>query len=158
MSTRLKSQRLAILIGLVAVVPGDLPGQSSRDTGQSSLRQRLEMLEAGTRLRLHAGTQLEEGRLVLRTLDSVGLRFPAGEVHRSLDEVDSLWIRKNHVSAGLLVGALTGAGAYLLVTGLNESNDNEDLDNFFGGLIWAGSVALGAVVGALTPRWKRVYP
>jgi hypothetical protein len=117
------------------------------------------MLKHGSRLRLRTGTELHEGRLNLRTADSMELRGAGGGIHLPLAVVDSLWVRRHHAGTGFLVGALLGLGGYLVFTGtVEDGSDNDELDNFFGGLVWAGSTLFGTITGALIPGWKRLYP
>ena len=154
-------QRLTLAIALVAILPGALVSQSSNGspkTGQRALQEQLEMLKAGSRLRLSTGAQWQEGRLVLRTADSLGLRGSEGEVHLPLMAVDSAWVRRRHTVMGLLIGTLAGAGSYFLITKEEDDSDLSGLDNLVGAGVWAGSAVVGTVVGTLITSWKRVYP
>ncbi|MEO7238225.1 MAG: hypothetical protein ABIZ96_06390 [Gemmatimonadales bacterium] len=127
--------------------------------GWSPIGTELNRMKLSSRIRLQTTTTgRQEGRLFFRTADSVGLRRPEGEVHLPLLAVDSLWIRRHYMGTGFLVGALVGAAAYVLITSSEEDSEIPELDNLAGGLFWAGSVALGTVVGRLIPRWKRVHP
>jgi hypothetical protein len=162
MLLRVTWQRVFLTLSLLTFPHSDLvsqrPGNAARPP-QTALRARLEMLKLSSRLRLHSHADRLEGRLVLRTADSLGLRGAEGEVHLPLLAVDSLWVRRHHTGTGFLVGTVVGAGAYVLLTSLEEEEtEPAELDNLFGGLFWAGSVALGTIVGRLIPHWKRVYP
>lgn len=146
---------------LVAFAPPTLQSQSPDLTGapgQSPMEAQLNMIKLSSRLRLQTATERQDGRLVLRTADSVGVRGADGEIHVPLAAVDSIWVRRHHMGTGLLVGTLVGAGGYVLLTSIEEDPEVPELDNIFGGLFWAGSVVLGTVVGRLIPSWKRVYP
>jgi hypothetical protein len=119
------------------------------------------MLKHSSTLRLHTNAQRIEGRLVLPTTDTVEIRGAGGELRVPLTEVDSLWVRRHYIQQGFLLGVLLGAGGYVAVTSIidaDEGDSGADLDNLFGGLVWAGSAVLGTVVGRLIPRWKRVFP
>lgn len=155
-------QRLTLVAALVTALPSDLLSQTSDDSlppGQDHLQEQLEMLKAGSRLRLSTGPARQEGRLVLRSPDSVGVRGTVGEIHLPLGAVDSVWVRRSHTVVGLLIGAVAGAGAYFLIT--KEEYDGSDtmwLDNAIGAGVWAGSALAGTLVGTFIPRWRRVYP
>jgi hypothetical protein len=154
-------QWVFLTLALMTYAQSDLVSQRPVDSAAlrpTDLRARLGMLKLSSRLRLRAYTDRLEGRLVLRTADSLGLRGTEGEVHLPLLAVDSLWVRRHHTGTGFLVGTVVGAGAYVLLTSFEDDPEVPELDNIFGGLLWAGSVALGTIVGRLIPHWKRVYP
>jgi hypothetical protein len=149
-----------LIFGVLVCSHSELVSQSPEQSAPPGhLQAQLQMIELSSRLRLRTDSARQEGRLILRTDDSVGIRGAAGEVHLPLTAVDSVWVRRHYTGTGFLIGALLGAGAYVaFINSYEEGSDNDELDNIFGGLIWAGSVALGTIVGAITPHWKRVYP
>jgi hypothetical protein len=155
-------RRALLGLSLVFSVPCDLVGQSLAGQvapGQSQMQTQLDLMKLSSRLRLKTGTGDREGRLIFRTADSVGIRGAEGESHLALSAVDSLWVRRHHAGKGFLIGTLVGAGAYIVTTSaISDESEVPELDNVFGGLLWAGSAALGTIVGALIPGWERVYP
>lgn len=153
-------QRAILTLGLIALTAARIESQgNSPASSESVLQARLQMMKLSSRLRLRAGTERQEGRLVLRNADSIALRGARGEVTIPMAAVDSMWVRRHHTLPGLLIGLAAGAGAYALITkALDDGSDTQELDNLFGGLVWAASTVAGTVVGALIPGWKRVYP
>lgn len=156
-------QRLVLSLGLIASSASPLVSQTShspRPAPNEPLRARLEMLKHSSQLRLHDNTGRHEGRLLLRTPDSVGISSPAGEARLPLSAVDSMWVRRHYTLPGLLIGTAAGAGAYFLITNADqyEDSDTEMLDNVLGAAVWAGSAVVGGVVGRLISGWKRAYP
>lgn len=150
-----------LVLGLLLCWDSELVSQSpdSSRAPPDQLQAQLRMLELSSRLRLRTDSARQEGRLYLRTADSLGIRGASGEVHLPLASVDSLWVRRHHTLAGFLLGTLVGVGGYVVFTSsIEDGSDNAELDNFFGGLILAGGVVLGTVAGAIIPGWKRVYP
>ena len=154
-------QRSLLSLSLLASAPSGLLGQRPDETvapGQSPVQTQLNTIKLSSRLRLHTATDRQEGRLVFRTADSLGINGEAGEIRVSRLTVDSLWVRRHHTLLGLLIGTAAGAGAYFLVTKSEEDGDVQELDNLYGAGVWAGSALVGTLVGALIPGWKRVYP
>ena len=118
----------------------------------------LQMLKTSSRLRLHAGNEWREGRLVDNGPDSIDLVGDSGDVRIAKAAIDGVWVRRHNTLAGFLIGTALGAAGYLVATSANEDGDLPELDNIYGGAIWGGSALLGTLVGAIIPRWKRVYP
>lgn len=154
-------QQLVLTVGLMSSVYSDLMSQLPNTTAaprEHDLSAQLQTLKSSSWLRIRADDARREGRLVLRTADSVGLRGAESDTRLLLVAVDTLWIRRHHTETGFLVGTLVGAASYVWFTSHDEDLESPGLDNLFGGVIWAGSVALGTIVGALIPGWRRVYP
>jgi hypothetical protein len=154
-----------VAAGLLAggCVPSALVSQTSDASPaqqQAQVRAQLDMLRLSSPLRVGASTGRQEGRLLLRTADSLGITGKAGEIRVSRLAVDSLWIRRHHTLPGLLIGTAAGAGAYFLNTHADkyDGSDTRGLDNLLGAAVWAGSALLGTVVGRAIPGWKRVSP
>lgn len=147
---------------LAALSPPNLSGQSLNNPvtpGRSPIQAQLNTIKFSSRLRLQTATDRQEGRLVLRTADSLGIKGEAGEMRVSRLAVDSVWLRRHYTLPGFLIGTAAGAGAYFLITKSEyDGSDVAELDNLLGAAVWAGSALVGTVVGRLIPGWKRVYP
>jgi hypothetical protein len=96
--------------------------------------------------------------------DGFTLATPGGE-RRFPTLPDTLWTRERAVVPGMVVGGIVGAGAGvflgLIANALCEydCNDSPVGDAALGALVvGAGGAALGALVGAAVPRWKRRAP
>lgn len=155
--------RALIGLSLGAFAPPSLRCQSLDNTvtvGQSPLQTQLNMIKLSSRLRLQAGNYRREGRLIFRTADSLGIRGGGGDETRlPLAGVDSMWVPRHRTGLGLLIGALVGGGAYLVATSaIDEESDLPELDNLFGGALWAGSAVVGTLIGSVTSHWKPVHP
>ena len=155
--------RLVLSLGILAGVPSYIVGQTAHikpATVEPQLPAGLEVLKLSSRLRLHAGSARQEGRLLSRSADSVGIRTEVADIHIPLLAVDTVWVRRHHILPGMLIGTAAGAGAYYLITSSDQydGSDIQELDNVLGAAVWAGSAVLGTVVGRLIPRWKRVFP
>jgi hypothetical protein len=109
-----------------------------------------------------------EGR-VAGTVTSTGqdgftLATPGGE-RRFPALPDTLWTRERAVVPGIVVGGIVGAASGVLL-GLfanaiceYDCNDSATGDAALGALVvGAGGAALGALIGAAIPRWKRRVP
>lgn len=151
-------------LSLVVFAPPNLISQSPDNTvtpRQSPLQTQLNMIKLTSRLRLQTATGRQEGRLLFRTADSLGVRGVEGaETRLVLEAVDSMWVRRHRTGLGFIIGTLVGGAAYLVITSAadDSGSDVTELDNLFGGLVWAGSALVGTGVGALSSRWKRVHP
>lgn len=155
--------RLVMSLGILAGLPSYSAGQTAHSnpaTVEPQLPARLEMLKLSSRLRLHAGSARQEGRLLSRSADSVGVSTPTSNVHIPLLAIDTVWVRRHHILPGMLIGTAAGAGAYYLITSSDQydGSDTQELDNLLGAAVWVGSAVLGTVVGRLIPGWKRVFP
>jgi len=79
--------------------------------------------------------------------------------------VDSLWVeRGTHAGKGALIGAVPGLaflGAVLVTSG-GPNGEARDIRNFTGAitglLLLAGGIAVGAIIGAATPKWQLDAP
>jgi hypothetical protein len=156
-------QRVVLTLGLISGVRSDVISQLPANTAapqEHHLSAQLQILKPSSWLRIRANDGRREGRLALRTADSLGLRGAESDTRLPLVAVDTLWVRRHYTKTGFLVGALMGVAGYVWVTSYAEEDLDElhGLDNLFGGLICAGSVALGTIIGALIPGWKRLYP
>lgn len=153
-----------LLVVLAGLLPTRLLSQILSNPvapGQSTVREQLDVMKISSRLRLSSAGDRQEGRLIFRTSDSIGVSGRVeGEKRFLLADVDSMWVRRHRTGLGLLIGTLVGGAAFLVITSVvdDSGSDYTGLDDLFGGLIWAGSAAVGTGVGALSSHWKRVYP
>ena len=95
---------------------------------------------------MHAGT------------DSLGLATDAGAIRISLVAIDTLWQRKRATVAGLIIGALAGAGSYVFWTAAISEGEQREVDNLIGGLSAGGFLLAGVTIGSLVMRWGRLFP
>ena len=147
-------------LSLLAFAPPSLLSQNTVTPGQSSLQTQLNMMKLSSRLRLQTAAGRQEGRLILRTADSLVVRGVEGdETHLPLVAIDSMWVSRHRTGLGLLIGTLVGGVAYLVTTSASkEELDIPELDNAFGGALWVSSALVGTLVGGLSSHWKLVHP
>lgn len=130
------------------------------DVGRVAIRNG-DLIKLSSRLRIHTAGGRQEGRLLFRTEDSLGIRGVSGrETRLPLLAVDSMWVRGHRTGLGLLIGTAVGAAGYLVLTSAAKDTESETaaLDNAIGGVLWASSAMVGTIVGALSSHWKRVHP
>ena len=111
-----------------------------------------------------ADGQRFEGRLVAVDSSPLVLRFAGSHPVVALTAIDFLWVRRHSTGrgaliGGILVGGVMFAGAATLCT-LGGDGDCDAWGPVAGATLVAGGVGalLGAGVGGLFPRWKRVEP
>lgn len=157
--------RALLGLSLVAFGPPGLVSQGPPNAVKpewSPIQTELNRMKLSSRIRLlttNAGRQ--EGRLFFRTVDSLGVRgVEGGETRLALVAVDSMWVRRHRTGLGFLIGTLVGGAGFLVIksSGYDGGSEYTELDNLFGGLLWAGSALVGTGVGALGSHWKRVHP
>lgn len=153
---------LVLSLGLIATVPSAVVSQtsdSSPTASEAQLRARVEMLKLSSHLRLHTSSGTHEGRLILRTEDSLGLRDTTRDVHFPLVAIDSIWVPRHYMLPGFLVGAAAGAVAYWGITNDKDvDSDEQRMKNFLGAGAWLGSIVVGTALGRFIQDWKRLYP
>ena len=97
-----------------------------------------------------------EGRL--RASDVVGLTVATSRgtvTSIRWETLDSLWVRRHPVRNGAIIGGIVGLTPVLLTCG--QAIDECGLIPY-GILIPAAGAVLGSFVGAVFPKWKRLYP
>jgi hypothetical protein len=79
-----------------------------------------------------------------------------------ISAVDTLWVRGRHTRTGAVIGAILGIGAGVFLAELGKGLCEVDCDKIhtipialIGG---AGGGLLGAAVGSVFHRWRRVFP
>src|SRR6266699_3604880 len=112
-----------------------------------------------------ADGQRFEGRLVAVDSSPLVLRFAGSHPVVALTAIDSLWVRRHSTRSGALVGGiLVGGASFGLATALCELGGDRDGCNQWGFVAGATLVGggvgalLGAGVGGLFPKWKRIEP
>jgi hypothetical protein len=141
----------------LTTVPSELAAQAIAGR-ESVIQSHLNTLKLSSRVRLTTGAGKEEGRLVFRSADSVGVRGEGGEVRLPLSAIDSLWARRARTSTGFLLGLAAGVGSYALFTAVQEDSDDPAADNARGLLVGLAVIGLGTLWGASTGSWQRMYP
>ena len=139
--------------------------QSQGNTPDMAWRLRVaafKSLQTGSTIRissreigLKTGTVLATGDSML-TLEGSGRIRYAG--------IDSVWIRRNHATTGLIVGSALGTVVALVVASgrhcdalsqVNSCLASATLESL--GIILGGGL-VGAAVGSASPSWKPRYP
>ena len=163
--------RFAMTVGWVVLAVMLLPGTAGAQA-PAGLEAALAPEVGRTRLvRLRAQGSMVTGRLMAAGNATARLESGAGTRDVSLAGVDAAWSRRHSAGKGALIGGLVGAvvggvfGATSFTDGVScdgtaECAASTRIGNaLVGGLIVGGSAALvGAGVGALIPRWKRIFP
>ncbi len=146
----------------VALVSGSataqIPDSTRAATPPPRLSAALTDLGPGTRLRLHVSSVRIGGRLLHAGTDSLGLATDAGPIRVPLAAIDTVWRRKRATVAGLIIGALAGAGSYVFWTAAISEGEQREVDNLIGGLSAGGFLLAGVTIGTLVVRWPRIYP
>ncbi len=111
-----------------------------------------------------ANGQRFEGRLVAVDSSPLVLRFVESHAVVALTAIDSLWVRRHStrsgaIVGGILVGGVIFAGVATLCT-LGGDGNCDSWSSVAGAALVGGGVGalLGAGVGGLFPRWKRIEP
>ncbi len=128
--------------------------------------QRSIALRPGQTVRVwQADGQRFEGRLVAVDSSPLVLRFAGSHPVVALTAIDSLWVRRHSTRHGAIVGGiLVGGGMFAGAATLCTLGGDRDGCNAWpfvaGATLVAGGVGalLGAGVGGLFPKWKRVEP
>jgi hypothetical protein len=119
-------------------------------------------LQTGSTIRVAAREIGLKTGTVLATGDSALTLTGSGRVPYS--GIDSVWIRRNHATAGLIIGSSIGAVVALVVargrhcdgfSQLNSCTATGALETL--GIILGGGL-VGAAVGSASPNWKPRYP
>jgi hypothetical protein len=116
--------------------------------------------------RLKTGQQIRiSGEAMSRLIGKAGvasndtLDFAQDDAVRRIpvQAIDTLWVRGRATSTGMLYGGVLGGLAGALAGASAESSEGGDVALVGAAGALAG-VAVGALVGAAFPEWKRKYP
>ena|SRR6266480_1806661 len=112
-----------------------------------------------------ADGQRFEGRLVAVDSSPLVLRFAGSHPVVALTAIDSLWLRRHSTRngalvGGILVGGVLFAGAAAFCVEIGEGSGCDAWGAVAAVTLIGGGVGalLGAGVGGLFPKWKRVEP
>src|SRR6266853_776374 len=112
-----------------------------------------------------ADGQRFEGRLVGVDSSPLVLRFAGSHPVVALTTIDSLWLRRHSSGRGALVGGILVGGASLglatvVCVALGEGNGCDAWGAVAGFTLLGGGAGalIGAGIGGLFPRWKRIEP
>ncbi|HVH31836.1 MAG TPA: hypothetical protein VNA31_09270 [bacterium] len=127
----------------------------------------LARLGAGQRVRIVTrASEFVEGSVVTTSPTLLSVRTAESVVDIPTSGVDSLWVRGgSHAGTGALIGAVPGVlvlGATFVYSQIAPAGETRDLNSFGGaisGLFLLGvGTAIGAIVGAHTPKWELRVP
>lgn len=157
---------LLFVCGLTAV--GALPGTAQQSQNVSP--------DMAWRLRVAAFKSLQTGSTIRISSREIGLKtgrvLATGDSTLTIDGsgrvpyagIDSVWIRRNHATTGLIIGSSIGAVVALVVASGRHCDSFSQLNSCFAtgmletfGII-AGGGLVGAAVGSASPSWKPRYP
>jgi hypothetical protein len=106
-----------------------------------------------------------EGSIVTTSPSLVTVRTDRSVIEIPVPSVDSLWVKRGtHAGKGALIGAVPGLVflGVVLVTSGGPNGEARDIRNFTGAitglLLLGGGIAVGAIVGAATPKWQLQAP
>ena len=150
---------LAFATALIAQEPDTLsPAQRA---GRALAR-----LGAGQRVRIITREdEFVDGLVATTSPRLVSVRTDGSVIEIPVATVDSLWVeRGTHAGKGSLIGAVPGLaflGAVLVTSG-GPNGEARDIRNFAGAitgiLLLGGGIAVGAIIGSLTPNWQPQAP
>ena len=126
----------------------------------------LSRLNPGAKIRIHAGGQRIEGRLIAGSAATLRLGVPAGSTDYTTAAIDSLWVRRSSAKTGAIVvaipGAILGTALGILANGVGCQDDGGDpcpeAIPLLGLAGAATGAVLGAVIGSFIHRWERRIP
>jgi hypothetical protein len=115
------------------------------------------------------GLGRSQGRVLEHSDTLLTLASEGGAVRVPAASIDSLWVRGSSLKKGLAwgaaVGVLSGFAAGVLINqtfcqGSDSGCDDDDLRVIMltGGLGLAAGTVVGALVGAVIPKWQRRWP
>jgi hypothetical protein len=126
----------------------------------------LARLGAGQRVQIITReNELVEGSVVSTSPNLVTLRTDGSVTDIPVPSVESLWVQRGtHAGRGALIGAAPGVvflGAVLVTSG-GPAGEARDWRNFSGaitGIALLGvGIAVGALIGAASPKWQLQEP
>lgn len=157
---------LLLVCSLAAAVA--LPGTAQQSQNVSA--------DMTWRLRVAALKSLQTGSTIRVSLREIGLRtgkvLATGDSALTLEGpgrlayagIDSVWIRRDHATTGLLIGSAIGALASIVVVSGHHCGDLSQVNSciasraFEGlGITLAGGL-VGGLVGSASADWKPRYP
>ena len=127
----------------------------------------LKALPHESLVRVRSGDLRTVGRLQGFQGHTLMWRVGNGDVRTPLSELDAVWVSAGRATGqGALIGASVGGGLLalggaFLISALCDNGCGDDYAKMIlrGGAVGGGSGALlGAGIGSLVRRWRRVYP
>ena len=142
--------------------------QTSSPGNDDAFIRALSQVPQNTKVRIRTGPTFLEGSYIGFNEQGVLLQSPPTSSPIPFASIDEMWRRTRSSLQGALIGGAIGAvlvGTFgiLVVRGFCESSDgcSDDYPTaaLFGGAIGAaGGGLLGAGVGLLVMKWKRIHP
>jgi len=160
--------RVAVSVAGLVTLASPLAQAQEPDTLTPAQRAGLALarLGAGQRVRIITREdEFVEGSVVTTSPRLVSVRTDGSVIDIPVPSVDSLWVKRGtHAGKGALIGAVPGLvflGAVLVTSG-GPAGEARDIRNFTGAItglfLLGGGVAVGAIIGAGTPKWQRQVP
>jgi len=141
---------------LVGTAPLTVVAQTA-DSAAATLPELVANLPSGTSVRLATHGSRWTGRLGAPSVDSLTLTDEAGTRTLRVAAIDSMWVRrKSHT--GLLAGAGFGALMFGVLQLGGGSSEDPGLNTDLGLAIFAGALAAGLAVDAVSDPWLQRYP
>lgn len=112
----------------------------------------------GKSLRVQGSVLQVDGAFERFVADTLWLRpeSAAGPLSFPADSIRGLWTRGNSAGTGAIVGGALGLASSLLLNAAYSSSDDVEVNEGGSiGLFTISGVAVGALVGAVIPRWRR---
>jgi hypothetical protein len=156
----------AILVGLVALAPALFAQEPDTLSPAQRAGWALARLGAGQPVRMITReNEFVEGSVVTTSPSLVTVRTDRSVIEIPVPSVDSLWVKRGtHAGKGALIGAVPGLvflGAVAVTSG-GPNGEARDIRNFTGAitglLLLGGGIAVGAIIGSLTPKWQLQAP
>ncbi len=143
----------------------ELAAVKSQTLGDHPSATVVQALGSGARLRIQTAEWGRwEGRIAERWRDSLLLVTERIERRVPIAAIDTLWVRRRSAKGGALAGGMVGFfiavfPALILYQGCT-SDFQACVEVIPGRVLRTGlpAVIVGALVGALLPRWERKYP
>ena len=152
-------RRMGALLGLclVGIAPLALVAQTA-DSAAATLPALVANVPSGTFVRLATNGTRWTGRLGVRSADSLTLTDESGTRTLRIAAIDSMWVRGRRSHKGLLGGAGFGALMFGALQLGGESSEDPGLNTRLGLAIFAGALAAGLAVDAVSEPWAQLYP
>jgi hypothetical protein len=148
-----------VLLGLclVGTAPPIAVAQAA-DSPATTLPKLVSDLPTGTSVRLTSGGSRWTGKVSVRSPDSLELTNEAGARRLRVAAIDSLWVQDRRSHTGLLAGAGFGALMFGVLQLGKGSSEDPGLNTSLGLAIFAGALAAGIAVDAVSDPWVQRYP
>jgi hypothetical protein len=158
-SLHLNRRPLRALLGLClsGVVSPHVAAQTT-DSTRPALSQAVSDLPSGLTIRLATREGRWSGRLEATSADSLTLSDERGTRTLRMAAIDSLWVRGRKSHNGLLAGAGFGALMFGVLWLGARSSEDRWITARLGTAIFAGALAAGVAVDAVSDPWVQRYP